>query len=152
MTCLSKLHPTHFTRQRRLMLIAIVWLAAALMIAATPSGGTARRVRAMSQDPYPAPQGLETAPQDTPPTTTDGLAQPYPAPTTGDFGIIGDSPQAVPAEPFDPDFGVSVPVATAPAQQSSAGLYFLWGSFLAALFIFATAIVGSVVLFTRRVE
>lgn len=99
-----------------------------------------------SQDPYPAPGIPEIDPIEETPLSEE-VSQPYPAPDAAAPGIVGEDSLAIPEQPA----GQPDPAADSPAQ-SPAGLYFLWGSFLAALLIFATAVVGSVVLFARRLE
>jgi hypothetical protein len=101
-----------------------------------------------AQDPYPAPELPQIDPiQDGPAPVQD--VEPYPPPAEGSTSIIGGESPAVPEGAFDQPF-VSEPPASPVA--SPAGLYFLWGGFIAALLIFITAVVGSVVLFARRVE
>ncbi len=126
--------------------LAVTWLLLFTLSATRPI----RTVRAYAQDPYPAPSVPDIAPMD------DGLpaidsAQPYPAPTSDVLGIVGSDIDVAPADEFGIGSGLN-DTAVLPQQQSPTGLYFLWGSFLAALLIFATAIVGSLVLFARRVE
>lgn len=98
---------------------------------------------AAAQDPYPAPD--------------QPAASGYPAPTSVpapdaeqlDIETIGEGREG------DPFAGlVEQAGAETVAQQppSSSGNLFLWGSFLAALLIFATAVFGSITLFTRRNE
>lgn len=100
--------------------------------------------RRQSQDPYPAPAVPGLNPVETLAPAADA-AEPYPGPATGTDAVMGgDAPDIVAPSTSSDQSGSQRP--------SPAGLYFLWGSFLAALLIFATAVVGSVVLFARRVE
>ncbi|MEZ4516253.1 MAG: hypothetical protein R3C44_05220 [Chloroflexota bacterium] len=132
------------------LLTLILLIGLSILAIAVP--GQASRVAA--QDGYPAPEVPDIAPVDDSPQTNTDATQPYPAPTTDALGIIGESNQEAPANPVDQqDVGIASDTgAPTDVAQSSAGLYFLWGGFLAALLIFATAVVGSVVLFARRVE
>lgn len=102
------------------------------------------------QEGYPAPQE---------PTPT--LAQPYPqAPTNGEN--VPSFPAEATAAPVPiggSESPVSDPGVTNPGlniqpvnPQANLGRYYLWGGFLAALFIFATSVYGAVTLFIRRKE
>lgn len=120
------------------------WAAAALLLLVM---GALHAAPSRAQDPYPAPSIPEIDPiQDA--TLSGETSVPYPAPETGDPGVIGQDGLTVP----DASSAPTLDTPAAEPAESPAGLYFLWGSFLAALLIFATAVVGSVVLFARRVE
>jgi ABC-type transport system substrate-binding protein len=100
-----------------------------------------------AQDPYPAPELPQIDPIPDSPSTMQPV-EPYPS-ADGSTGIIGGDSPLVPEAGIDQAF---VSEASAAPVASPAGLYFLWGGFIAALLIFITAVVGSVVLFARRVE
>lgn len=96
------------------------------------------------QDPYPAP-AQPTAdplgPQATPLT--------YPSPD-----VLPAATAAPIGVPFDDQGNVGVVVAptTAPAPPSDQGVLYLWLGFVATLLIFGAAVLGAVMLFTRRVQ
>lgn len=96
------------------------------------------------QDPYPAPE-QPTADPLIPQATPSA----YPAP-----GVL---PAATPAPigvPFDDQGNIGIVAAptAAPAPPSSQGVLFLWLGFVATLLIFGAAVLGAVMLFTRRVQ
>jgi hypothetical protein len=104
------------------------------------------------EEGYPPEQPASTLPQatavvGTAAATQNGLATPVP--------IIGDQPinggqSAVAYQP---------PAAPAPAESQAAAngtggraLLYLWGGFLAALILFGSSMLGSIILFTRKFE
>ena len=96
------------------------------------------------QDPYPSPE-QPTADPLIPQATPSA----YPAP-----GVL---PAATPAPigvPFDDQGNIGIVAAptAAPAPPSSQGVLFLWLGFVATLLIFGAAVLGAVMLFTRRVQ
>lgn len=113
----------------------------ALMAVLLSWGGLAHAAPAR-QDPYPAPEQ----------PTADPLAPlptPYPAP-----GVL---PAATPAPigvPFDDqgNLGVVAAPTSVPVLPSSQGVLYLWLGFMATLLIFGAAVLGAVMLFTRRVQ
>jgi hypothetical protein len=93
-----------------------------------------------AQDAYPPPLPTPTA-------SSAVIGQPgYPVATADPFLENLDAAGASPAVVI-PD---QPPPAAAP--DTSDGLLFLWTGFIAALLVFATGIVGSLLLFTRRSE
>lgn len=88
----------------------------------------------IKQDPYPSP---------------DQNGQPYPEP--GSFPVLATD------EPIDTTIiqggepTLSSPIAP-PAGNPTGGLIFMWLGFMATLFMFIAAIIGSVLLFSRRNE
>ena len=109
-----------------------------------------RPIATVAQDEYPAPFVPEINPMDDGNNLGDS-ADVYPAPITSSPGVIGSDALPSPLDFPPPDVSADTTVPAAESQSSS-GLLFLWGGFAAALLIFATAVVGSVVLFARRAE
>lgn len=135
-------------RQRALIVAMLAlgacWLLLAAVYLRQPPAATA-------QDAYPTP----FIPQINPigdGSNLDDSFDGYPAPTDAAPGVIGS--EALPSPLDFPPAAVPAQTATTPEvpTQSSSGLLFLWGGFTAALLIFITAVVGSVVLFARRAE
>lgn len=99
-----------------------------------------------AQDAYPPPNqpSAEAAGPDAYPALESELA---PDSEPREIETIGDGREG------DPFSGLIEQQAAQPVTQeppSSSGGIFLWGSFVAALIVFITAVVGSIVLFTRR--
>lgn len=143
---------TRLRPQHRHPCVGHLWLiAGTLLLGLIVWAGPVTVLRVLAQDQYPAPGVPDILPV---PVTGSGndLAQPYPAPDDNALGIVGGNAPAARTDSFNPDATTTAAAAPMPTQHSPAGLYFLWGSFLAALLIFVTAVVGSVVLFARRVE
>ena len=153
MNCLPTPTSTHHALLYRTHRLSVAFLVICLLVLmanhAIPRVFAAAQPAA--QDPYPAPPIPEIAPIEGRPPVEDAV-QPYPAPTADGLRIVGDEMQQEPQNAVVPGIGYDSAANMAAAPQSSAGLYFLWGGFLAALLIFATAVVGSVVLFARRVQ
>lgn len=102
---------------------------------------------------YAAPAHQDTYPPPEQPTADPLIPQvapsAYPAPAL----IPAVTPDPIGA-PFDSQGTVgvvSVPTR-APAPPSSQGLLFLWLGFVATLLIFGAAVLGAVMLFTRRMQ
>lgn len=106
-------------------------------------GGLAHAAPAR-QDPYPVP----------PQPTADPLA---PLPTPSAYPPPAFVPATTPepiGAPFDEQgmVGVVVTPTRVPAPPSSQGVLFLWLGFVATLLIFGAAVLGAVMLFTRRLH
>lgn len=105
------------------------------------------------QDPYPAPEQPTADPLAPLPTP---IAYPAPGvlPVTPNPGALPAATPAPIGAPFDNQGNVGVVVAPtpAPAPPSSQGVLFLWLGFVATLLIFGAAVLGAVMLFTRRVQ
>ncbi len=118
-------------------------LACLTLVALLPAWGGLAHAAPGRQDPYPVPQQ----------PTADPLA---PLPTPSAYPAPGLLPTPTPAligVPFDGqgNVGVVEPV-TAPPPPSSQGVLYLWLGFVATLLIFSAAVLGAVMLFTRRVQ
>lgn len=127
--------------ERRLIARRLACLALLAMLLTW--GGLAHAAPAR-QDPYPAPE-QPTADPLIPQATPSA----YPAP-----GVL---PAATPAPigvPFDDqgNVGVVAVPTSAPAPPSEQGVLYLWLGFVATLLIFGAAVLGAVMLFTRRVQ
>ena len=132
--------------ERRLIARRLACLA--LLVVLLTWGGLAHVAWAYAapaqQDPYPSPE-QPTADPLIPQATPSA----YPAP-----GVL---PAATPAPiggPFDDQGNIGVVAAptSVPALPSSQGVLYLWLGFVATLLIFGAAVLGAVMLFTRRVQ
>ncbi|MBK7216372.1 MAG: hypothetical protein IPH95_04700 [Candidatus Promineofilum sp.] len=106
-------------------------------------GGLAQAAPAR-QDPYPVPEQ----------PTADPLA---PLPTPSAYPPPALLPAATPeliGAPFDEQglVGIVATPTSVPAPPSSQGVLFLWLGFVATLLIFGAAVLGAVMLFTRRLH
>lgn len=98
--------------------------------------GSNSRLRAspLGQDPYPSPiQNIE----------------PYPAPGDAPVFTTAESPGTTTDQSQIPALSAT---ETQTVNSSMSGLIFLWLGFIATFLIFVAAIIGSILLFTRRNE
>jgi hypothetical protein len=131
-------------RSRAMILLFLLVLSGALQ---QPPAGYAR------QDSYPPPtqaQGLTPTPGAVEATATPAA---YPSFIEPDFAVNTPAPIGVESGGVSP----AVPGDAAAGQQitpeaTSRGLVFLWLSFIATFLIFLVAVVGAIILFTRRNE
>lgn len=121
--------PRNARRLACLLLLAVLLASAAVVLAAPGR-----------QDAYPEPAQATAeplAPADYPPPFQDsGVAPPtIGSPLTG-----------------EPGTDLSGAAAASPTPPSSRGLLYLWLGFAATLLIFAASVLGSIMLFVRRIE
>lgn len=117
---------------------------------------------AQEETPLPPPQAVAQVENTLTPTTPDvypvqpaqttaepNNPTPYPAatstflPTLTTFPVVGSNIQLIPTVPAV----TTIDINTRPVLS---GIAFLWGGFILAFFIFITAVLGSIHLFTRR--
>lgn len=134
-------------RSRVMILVFLLLLIGAIHRPA--SAGDAR------QDSYPPPAAEQT----TTPTPDLLAATPTPAtyPTLIDPDFVANTPVPIGVDgsgQFPSALPGSQPAAGQPVtlEATSRGLVFLWLSFIAAFLVFLIAVVGAIILFTRRNE
>lgn len=107
------------------------------------------------QDTYPPPAAEQTVTPVSPALDPTPTLATYPSFADPDFATAPPAPiggegveQIFPTIPSD-NVGVSQQLSP---EESSRGLVFLWLSFVATSLVFLIAVVGSILLFTRRNE